>query len=117
MRKQILFVVTLLIIYVQSNVIQTERGPVRGTESDRAYIWRGIPFAAPPVRDLRWKSPQVISDQILRNFLKPHPEWTEVRNTTEFGASCLQLNLAISPLKWQSEDCLTLNIWVPKKFK
>ena len=71
-------------------------------------VFRGIPFAAPPVGDLRWRSPQ------------PVTSWDGVRQTTDFGSACIQppgdgrLNIAAMegspPL---SEDCLYLNVWTP----
>jgi len=66
--------------------------------------YKGIPFAAPPVGDLRWKAPQ------------PVVPWTGVRSATEFGARAMQLpifgdmNFRASGM---SEDCLYLNVWAP----
>lgn len=59
----------------------------------------GVPYAAPPIRDLRWKPPQPLSP------------WTGTRKATEFGAPCPQL-----PASWfryigWNEDCLYLNLW------
>lgn len=69
--------------------------------------FKGIPYAAPPVGDLRWKPPQ------------PHPAWEGVRSAEQFGSSCMQ-QLARSRPPWTepfmvqndaSEDCLYLNVW------
>src|SRR5579872_156156 len=71
----------------------------------RAY--RGIPFAAPPVGNLRWKPPQ------------PVAPWTGVRAADHFGASCMQAQREQSNSWWNddvypvSEDCLYLNVWTP----
>ena len=71
----------------------------------RAY--RGIPFAAPPVGNLRWKPPQ------------PVVPWTGIRTADHFGASCMQAQRAQSNSWWNddvypvSEDCLYLNVWTP----
>ncbi len=71
----------------------------------RAY--RGIPYAAAPVGDLRWKPPQPV---------KP---WTGIRAADQFGASCMQAQREMSNSWWNddvypvSEDCLYLNVWTP----
>lgn len=66
-------------------------------------VFKGIPFAAPPVGDLRWKPPQ------------PVTPWTGVRQATEFGAHCLQGPLFADMIFREpaSEDCLYLNVWAP----
>ena len=61
----------------------------------------GIPYAAAPVRDLRWKPPQPV-----------HP-WSGVREAAEFGAACPQLPARWFPSIGWSEDCLYLNVWTP----
>lgn len=86
--------------------VETESGKVRGaseTEAD-SCVWKGIPFAAPPVGELRWKAPA------------PHPSWPGIKDATEFGRQCMQVPnpLVVRKLGF-SEDCLTLNIWSPKK--
>jgi para-nitrobenzyl esterase len=86
--------------------VKTANGPVEGTKTDNGIqIFRGIPFAAPPVGDLRWKPPQ------------PVENWTAVRAADKFAASCMQrrvfgdMNFRSSGM---SEDCLYLNVWTPK---
>jgi para-nitrobenzyl esterase len=70
-------------------------------------VWRGIPYAAPPVGDLRWKAPQPV---------KP---WSGVRKAVDWGARCMQQGVMDSinydPSGKQSEDCLFLNIWRPDR--
>src|SRR5262245_3593825 len=61
------------------------------------YSYRGIPYALPPVGDLRWAPPEA------------HPRWNDLRPATAFGAICPQDNVA-----GDSEDCLFLNIWTPR---
>lgn len=80
--------------------VKTESGMVSGTGDDvRAF--KGIPYAAPPTGELRWKPPQ------------PPKPWGGIRNAAEFGAPCPQPpTLKMAP---QSEDCLTLNIWTAAK--
>ena len=62
------------------------------------YSYRGIPYALPPVADLRWAPPQ------------PYPRWPDLRPATSFGAICPQDGVATG----DSEDCLFLNIWTPR---
>jgi hypothetical protein len=62
------------------------------------YSYRGIPYALPPVADLRWAAPQ------------PYPRWPDLRSATSFGAVCPQDGVTTG----DSEDCLFLNIWTPR---
>jgi para-nitrobenzyl esterase len=73
-----------------------------GTRND-VCVYKGIPFAAPPVGDLRWRPPQAV---------KP---WDGVRACTEFGAACPQPKVMIlsAEITKTDEDCLNLNIWAP----
>jgi para-nitrobenzyl esterase len=81
-------------------------GRVSGVVTNGIAAFKGIPFAAPPVGDLRWKAPQ------------PVKAWTGVKAATTFGASCLQdttfVKLFGAP-ELISEDCLYLNVWTPAK--
>src|SRR6516162_6179698 len=65
-------------VFAQSNVVQTKYGKVEGTQEDNINVYKGIPFAAPPVGDLRWKAPQ------------PPASWTGVKKCTAFSASPIQ---------------------------
>ncbi len=96
------------------NPVTTKSGKVSGIPgSDPAITaFKGIPFAAPPVGELRWRSPQ------------PPPPWQGVRNAANFGASCIQ-TIVKERKPWTyefmthseiSEDCLFLNVWTPAKF-
>ncbi len=89
--------------------VDTVYGKVRGErmQGSEACVWRGIPFAAPPVGELRWASPE------------PHPGWAGVRDAAEWGAQCMQKGIMaaegdMSDLE-MSEDCLYLNVWRPEK--
>ncbi|OJT95476.1 MAG: hypothetical protein BGN82_05645 [Alphaproteobacteria bacterium 65-7] len=92
---------------IASDPITIETGKVAGTQLDngvRAYL--GIPFAAPPVRELRWKAPQ------------PAKPWTGIYNADTKPSHCY-IPLRATTLNHyfgerpSSEDCLYLNIWVP----
>ena len=79
-------------------------GTMSTTPGVRMFL--GVPFAAPPVGDLRWKAPQPVAN------------WSGVRNATTFGNRCIQTNpfadmIFRSPA--ESEDCLYLSIWTPAK--
>ena len=86
--------------------VRTESGIVEGLTShdSKVRIYKGIPYAAPPVGDLRWQPPQ------------PAPFWDGIRKTTEFGARCMQGRIFQDMVfrdPGPSEDCLTLNVWTP----
>ncbi|MFN4121362.1 carboxylesterase/lipase family protein [Acidovorax sp.] len=100
-------------------VRQTAYGTVRGVDDSGAsgtYAWKGLPFAKPPVGDLRWQPP-----------VDP-AAWTGERDATRFGNACLQMGRLYGPgannrfddtigqtlgKPVGNEDCLTLNIWRP----
>ena len=88
-------------------VVQTESGVVRGIRTNGTVAFMGIPYAKPPVGELRFASP-----------LKPDP-WDGVLNTTEWSAGCPQTcelpEIMCPPV--QSEDCLYLNVFIPDKPK
>jgi para-nitrobenzyl esterase len=76
-------------------IVETTAGSVSGVNGP-VRIYRGIPYAAPPVGDLRWAPPQ------------PVEPWDGLLVADEFGPACIQPNAAPSEM---SEDCLTLNVW------
>jgi para-nitrobenzyl esterase len=85
-----------------NRVVETTHGPVRGADDGDIRTWRGIPYAAPPVGDLR--------------FLRPEPpqRWAEVADATSYGPACPQPAFPKMPLELgapQGEDCLSLNVW------
>lgn len=80
--------------------VQVEGGKVQGVVEDGITVYRGIPFAAPPVGDLRWKAPQAVEP------------WDGVLEATKFAASPMQGG---NPPGGKSEDCLYLNVWTPAK--
>ncbi|HEV2598002.1 carboxylesterase/lipase family protein [Sphingopyxis sp.] len=91
-------------------VIEAPAGTVEGKTVGKVDVFKGIPFAQPPVGSLRWKAPQ------------PLPVWAGVRKAQAFGAACIQprptaIGIYTNPPVKMSEDCLTLNIWAPAKAK
>ena len=85
-------------------------GEVVGTTSERgAHVWRGLPFAEPPVGELRWKAP------------RPAPAWEGVREALESGPACVQPVSMLTPPDAEvresgllgDEDCLHLNVYAP----
>ena len=87
-------------------VVDAPAGKLEGQLNGKLRVFKGIPFAEPPVGQARWKPPS------------PMPRWAGVREATEFGPACYQPTVKIQtvysrgPLP-MSEDCLTLNIWTP----
>jgi len=80
-----------------ATVICTQYGQLQGAVEGAYRAFRGIPFAAPPVGDLRWRPPA------------PPVGWQGVRNATAFGNRCPQVDRSGVPLG--DEDCLTLNVY------
>jgi para-nitrobenzyl esterase len=79
---------------VNAPMVKVSQGEVQGTVADGVAVFKGLPFAAPPVGDLRWREPQ-------------HPaNWPGLRAATTFSATCVQ-----------AEDCLYLNIYEPAAAK
>jgi len=90
-----------------SEPVKTSSGLVAGMSSPQANAceWLGVPYAAPPVGELRWKAPQ------------PAPKWEGVRDATEFGPQCMQQGMVRGSKgpKNMSEDCLFLNVFRPER--
>lgn len=105
--KQINFLLTAMLIFgicgftnQKPGQVRVEGGIIQGTIAGDLTIFKGVPFAAPPVGDLRWKAPQ------------PVIKWQGVKQTTEYAPSPMQGG---NPPSGKSEDCLYLNIWTPAK--
>jgi len=82
-------------------VVNTAEGPVRGFTKNGVEIFLGIPYAAPPVGDLRWTPPQAVR------------HWTETRDANRYGKTCpqvYQLGVFAAPTSI-TEDCLYLNVF------
>jgi len=80
-------------------ILRIQGGSVRGAAVSGVYQFRGLPYAAPPTGELRWRPPQ------------PPRAWDGVRDATEFGPSCPQPASLFAPPAPFSEDCLYLNIY------
>lgn len=98
-------------VTIAQTAVKTESGDLAGIRNGNVRVFQGVPFAAPPVGDLRWKAPQpVVRSTALLPADKP-------------GPACMQ-TLSRSHLPWTeafmvqnnaSEDCLSVNIWAPSK--
>jgi para-nitrobenzyl esterase len=85
-------------------VVRVDSGELQGVVDDGVVSYKGVPFAAPPVGDLRWRPPQ------------PVAPWKGVRQAAEFGADCMQGRFGPPPApgaRVPSEDCLYMNVWRP----
>src|SRR5258707_15696402 len=77
-----------------ARIVRTENGAMRGINDGRVDLFLGIPYAAPPVGDLRWKAPAEA------------PSWSGVRDAVRGGSQCVQSSGG-------DEDCLYLNVYRP----
>ncbi len=89
----------------KQTLVSTRAGKLEGYYKDGLYVFKGIPYAAPPVGELRWMPPQPV---------KP---WEGVRPAKQFGPISPQNEMAAGPIiqveQPQDEDCLFLNIFTP----
>ncbi|WP_312166571.1 carboxylesterase family protein [Phenylobacterium sp.] len=84
--------------------VKVDGGTLRGREAGGVKVFKGVPFAAPPVGELRWRPPAA-----------PAP-WAGVREADQYGADCIQNRVGwdkTQSAQPTSEDCLTLNVWAP----
>ncbi|WP_036879869.1 carboxylesterase/lipase family protein [Xylanibacter oryzae] len=111
MKKQFFITVTAMFLTLGASAqdapqVQTGNGILEGINESGIKVFKGVPFAAPPVGDLRWKAPQ------------PVQKWDGIRKADEFGPNPMQENVfgdMMFGTKKMSEDCLYLNIWTPAK--
>src|SRR6185436_12859543 len=84
-------------------LVATPAGKLRGATNGTLNVFKGIPYALPPIGGLRWRPPVAMSP------------WTDVRDATRFGAACMQPkprpSIYSADLAAVSEDCLFLNVW------
>ena len=85
-------------------VVSVTGGQVRGRATDGGAVFKGIPYAAAPLGDLRWKEPM------------PVKGWSGVKETVEYGAPCSQISAGWNDkiAAMASEDCLSVNVWAPE---
>lgn len=110
------FVLILHLPLLSAQVVQTAQGKIEGQKeaNSTVTVFKGIPYAAPPIGDLRWRAPQ------------PPTAWKGIRRAAKFSASCMQPiieSMLPMHMPWTeeflthrkvSEDCLYLNIWTPQ---
>jgi para-nitrobenzyl esterase len=87
-------------------LVTIEQGKLQGMEEDGILVWKGVPFAQPPIHDLRWKSPQ------------PLQPWQGIKSAQRYGNICPstgygEQSIYEIPPEEMSEDCLYLNVWSP----
>jgi para-nitrobenzyl esterase len=90
--------------------VHAPAGAVRGTLVDGQNVFKGIPYALPPVAERRWQPPALM------------PDWRDVRDANRFGPACQQPSAPPGSIYAEtypamSEDCLSLNIWAPAESK
>ena len=117
MKRGIVFVCATLVLlascsYDTDDTLAIDSGLIKGTMDGDVRVYKGIPYAAPPIGEMRWKPPQ------------PVASWDAARDCTEFGFSCPFVPYPPDSLwtgpEWddpaeQSEDCLHLNVWTAAK--
>jgi len=87
-----------------ADTVKVAQGTLHGATASAVTSFKNIPFAAPPVGDLRWRPPQ------------PAKGWSGVREATAYGHQCMQMRNVQGPID-QDEDCLNLNVWAPASAK
>ena len=85
--------------------VLTESGAISGVGENGLSVYKGVPFAAPPIGDLRWRPPAHVAP------------WTGTRKADAFAPACMQVGVSMpgETPPAVSEDCLYLNIWTPAK--
>lgn len=107
--KQVTFITAIIVLFAaaacnkqEPGQIKVDSGLVKGTIENGLTVFKGIPFATPPVGDLRWRAPQ------------PAENWEGVLEANKFAPGPVQGG---NPPAGKSEDCLYLNVWTPAKSK
>ena len=87
--------------------VMTESGAISGVSENELSVYKGMPFAAPPIGDLRWRAPI------------PVATWTGTRKADTFASACMQVGVSMpgETPPAVNEDCLYLNIWTPAQAK
>lgn len=94
---------------MSNTIVQTINGQLQGVLEGGVKVWRGIPYAEPPVGELRYQAPQRLQG------------WNGIRDASQYGPACLQpvdaagsVMFADASKEDPSEDCLYLNVWAPE---
>ena len=110
MRKRWTLALVLVVLVHLASVavgqrVVTESGSVSGVREGGLSVYKGVPFAAPPIGDLRWRPPERVAP------------WTGTRKADGFAPACMQVGVSMpgETPPAVSEDCLYLNIWTPTK--
>lgn len=105
--KNKMFIVSIVVAFFATTSVAQQVAPIKvdggllqGTLEDELTVYKGIPFAAPPVGELRWRAPQ------------PAEKWEGVKLADKFAPGPIQGG---NPPSGKSEDCLYLNVWSPAK--
>jgi para-nitrobenzyl esterase len=96
----LILVLAITVIKAQPAPVKVKEGLLQGTFENGLAIYKGVPFAAPPIGDLRWRAPQ------------PAAKWDGIRQANKFAPEPMQGG---SPFSGKSEDCLYLNVWSPAR--
>ena len=104
-RAAALLAASLLLAGASAAAVRVEGGEILGAREAALTVYRGIPYAAAPVGDLRWRAPQ------------PVAAWSGVRPARAFAPACMQTGVSMpgETPPAVSEDCLYLNVWTPAK--
>jgi para-nitrobenzyl esterase len=94
----LIFLSSLIASAQKTQPVKIEQGLLAGVKQNGLMVYKGIPFAAPPVGDLRWRAPQ------------PAQPWKGVKQANQFAPAPMQGG---NPPSGKSEDCLYLNVWTP----
>ena len=95
----------MLTTAAQAAPVTVDGGQIEGTTEPGLTVYKGVPFAAPPVGALRWREPQ------------PVQSWSGIRRADHFAPACMQKGVSMpgeTPPQI-SENCLYLNVWTPAR--